>query len=371
MFCYGTFPYLMKIGILAHLKHPIRSPFAGGLEVFTYEITRSLQERGHEVILFASSMSSRDLPLEPILSDSGYNQETGIRKKIKDLPSEYISEHLAYLNLMLKIDEYKLDAIFNNSLHYVPIMMATLVSTPMLTVLHTPPFYELELAIKAERTTSKVKYCTISASNSLLWRKHSGELDVVYNGIDVDRWQWKLSNLDKTYAFWSGRIHPDKGLHYAIAAARFAGIKLVVAGGIADKKYFNNYVRPLLGEDIIMLGNLAHQELNHHLANAAVCLITPCWEEPFGLVVPEAMACGTPIAGFRIGALPELIPSTCGHLVDPGDVEALSTAIHKAKRLDRKIVRQYAENNFSYHAMIENYERMLMQVIKKQEINEN
>lgn len=352
---------LMKIGIIAHLKHPINIPFKGGLEAFTYQITTRLVQSGHEVVLFASSASASSLPLVPILSDDHYDHKTGIRKKIKDLPSEYVAEHHAYHTLMSTIDEYKFDVIFNNSLHYIPITMASIVKTPMLMVLHTPPFYELELAISQERKKPVINYVTVSKQSAKNWNALIKDCGVILNGIDIETWEFHKESKDD-YAIWFGRIHPDKGLHLAIAAAKLAGIKLKVAGGIADQKYYDQYVAPLLDDSIELLGLCDHKGLNELIGAASVCLVTPIWEEPFGFVLAEAMACGTPIAGFRIGALPEVVVEETGVLVDPNNVEALSEAIIEAKQLDRSFIRLHAEKCFDIRDMVEKYEELLEEV---------
>jgi len=349
----------MKIGIISHLKHPIRQPFAGGLEAFTFQITQALQNLDHEVLLFASDSSDPQLPLFPILSDEHYDMETGIRKKLTDLPSEYIAEHHAYFNLMMQIDDYNLDVIFNNSLHYIPITMANAISTPMLTVLHTPPFYELKLAITREQRAPVIKYVTVSAQSANNWSELIENCPVILNGIHVESWKFFAVPSRPAYAIWFGRIHPDKGLHLAILAARDAGLPLRVAGAIADRKYYQTKILPLLGEDIQLLGLLEHEELNQQIGEASVCLVTPCWEEPFGLVVAEAMACGTPVAGFEAGALPELLTKETGVLAKKGDVTGLSAAILQAQKLDRGKVREYAISKFSYSQMTKKYEHML------------
>lgn len=349
----------MKIGIISHLKHPIRQPFKGGLEAFTFQITQALQNLGHEVLLFASDSSDPQLPLFPIISDEHYDTNSGLRRKHKDLPSEYIAEHHAYFKLMTQIDDYNLDVIFNNSLHYIPITMANTISTPMLTALHTPPFYELKLAITRERRFPVIKYVTVSNQSANNWSELIKDCPVILNGIDIESWKFYAAPSSPAYAIWFGRIHPDKGLHLAILAARNAGLPLRVAGGIADRKYYQTKILPLLGKDIQLLGLIEHEELNKQIGEASVCLVTPCWEEPFGLVVAEAMACGTPVAGFQAGALPELLTKDTGVLVKKGDIIALSCAISQAQKLDRRKVRAHAVCKFSNSQMTEKYEQML------------
>ncbi|KLT63767.1 glycosyltransferase [Pedobacter sp. BMA] len=355
----------MKIGIISHLKHPIRAPFAGGLEVFTHHITTALQSSGHDVTLFASSSSDPSLPLVPILTDDHYDELTGQRRKMKDLPSEYIAEHHAYFRLMTEIDQYGFDVIFNNSLHYVPITMATIVNTPIVTVLHTPPFYELELAIAAERRKPIIDYITVSRKSAENWRGLVNQCNVILNGIKIEKWDFHPeAGLDR-YALWFGRIHPDKGLHLAIAAARAAKIPLRIAGGIADEKYYKQKIEPLMGDDLVFLGLLDQPSLNREIGNASVCLITPCWEEPFGFVAAEAMACGTPIAGFRMGALPEIIAPHTGVLAAGGNVDQLAEAILEAEKLNRSEIRKYALQKFSFVTMIAAYEEQLESTANK------
>jgi len=353
----------MKIGLIAHLKHPIKAPFAGGLEAFTFQICKLLRERGHDVTLFASSSSGPGIDLHPILSDERYDEKTRERKNTADMSSEYIAEHHAYYQLMNQIDSLNLDVIFNNSLHYVPITMANLLKTPMVTVLHTPPFYELELAAKAERKHKSLRYVTVSKSNAARWNKIVTECEVIMNGVDCNAWDFYDEGQQENYAVWFGRVHPDKGLHLAIAAAKLAGIPLKIAGGIADRKYFNTKVEPLLDENTQMLGLLDHHSLNNLIGKARVSIISPTWEEPFGLVVAESLACGTPVAGFSIGALPEIVNSQCGSLASPADVESLASAIKSAQVLNRKTVRAYAENHMSIAHMVTCYEQFLQSQI--------
>jgi glycosyltransferase involved in cell wall biosynthesis len=360
----------MKIGIIAHLKHPIRSPFAGGLEAFTFDICKRLQDRGHEVILFASAKSDPSLNVHPILSDEHYNDQTGYREKKPNLSSEYMAEHHAYMDLMQHIDTMGLDLIFNNCLHYVPITMAALLQTPMLTVLHTPPFFELKNAVRLAGRKGRMPYITVSARNAENWSPYTSNCTVIQNGIDLQHWDYQPEPTGK-YAIWFGRIHPDKGIHLAIKAAQLAGMPLKIAGGIADEKYFKTQVEPLLTEGIEFLGRKNHDELNQLIGNALVSLITPVWEEPFGLVVAESLACGTPVAGFSIGALPALVPKETGVLVAPNDYTALATAITEASKKVRSACREHAEATFAIDKMVSAYEQQFEEAISVSQLHQS
>jgi glycosyltransferase involved in cell wall biosynthesis len=352
----------MKIGIIAHLKHPIRSPFRGGLEAFTFDICKRLSARGHEVILFASSKSDPQLNVYPILDDSSYDDQSGFREKKPNLSSEYMAEHHAYMQLMQHIDHMGLDVIFNNCLHYVPVTMAGMLRTPMMTVLHTPPFFELKNAVKMERKSGSITYVTVSARNAENWMPYTSECRVIDNGIDLSNWDFK-AEPEEEYAIWFGRIHPDKGTHMAIQAAKLAGIPLKIAGNIADERYYKTSVEPLLDQSITYLGAKTHGDLNTLIGNAVVSLISPSWEEPFGLVIAESLACGTPIAGFAIGSLSQLVTPATGSLASPGDIAGLAAAISIARTKDRSECRKQAEACFDVEVMVSRYEDQLESLV--------
>ena len=155
---------------------------------------------------------------------------------------------------------------------------------------------------------------------------------------------------------WFGRIAPEKGTHLAIDAAVLAGTGLRLAGPISDRAYFEAEIRPRLAlEGIEYVGHLTHAELVRFLGAASVALVTPCWDEPYGLVVAEALACGTPVCAFARGALPELLPEDCGRLVAPGDVESARRGARPGRRLSRAAARRHAVSACSIDAMVDGY----------------
>ena len=134
---------------------------------------------------------------------------------------------------------------------------------------------------------------------------------------------------------WFGRIVPEKGAHLGLEAARLAGVPIVLAGPIADRGYFDREVRPRLGGDARYAGHLDRAELADLVGHARAVLTTPCWDEPYGLVAAEALACGTPVCGFARGGMTEIVGPGTGVLVDAGDVDALAAAIAVAVELPR------------------------------------
>ena len=224
----------------------MRQPFAGGLEAFTYDITLRLRERGHEVTLFASSASAPELNVVPILDDGNYGAD-GCRRKRNVLSSEYLDEHHGYLDCLQRIDSHGFDVIFNNALHYVPVTMSGLIRTPMLTVLHTPPFSELINAIGELHRRGGGHYCTVSQANADNWAELAPACHVIPNGIDLDAWRPGTAPVGE-HALWFGRLVPDKGPHLALDAAREAGVPLRLAGQATDERYFRQEIAPRLGE---------------------------------------------------------------------------------------------------------------------------
>jgi glycosyltransferase involved in cell wall biosynthesis len=200
-------------------------------------------------------------------------------------------------------------------------------------------------------------FVAVSHDLARQWRRYTGECDIIYNGIDTERWVYRASAAPKT-AIWSGRIVPEKAPHLAIRAAVKAGYRLSIAGPLTDPTYFGKYIEPYLSEEVRYIGHLDQQSLSSHIAAASVGLYTSVWREPFGLVLPEMLACGTPIAGFATGAAPELLSAQVSKLVDAEDLTALAAAIHEASALSRPGCRAYAEKSFSLSTMLLAYEKL-------------
>jgi glycosyltransferase involved in cell wall biosynthesis len=351
----------MRIGVISHLKYPIAEPFAGGLEMHTHLLCQQLRKKGHAVTLFAATRSDPDLGLEAIC------EQTEISKvgtaEAGDIA--FFKEHHAYLSLMGRLRRSAFDIIHNNSLHYLPVSMAETLPMPMVTTLHTPPFCWLESGIREARSPM-AKFVSVSEAMRRQWSHVRPPDRVIPNGIDLQRFSWRERADAPGHLIWFGRIVPEKGLHLALDAAALTGIPLRFAGPILDEPYFASEIAPRLTSKTRYLGHLDHEALSHEVAAAAAFVCTPRWDEPYGLVVAESLACGTPVAAFARGAIPDILTRDCGALARPDDVEDLARAITEAVSLSRSACRARAEAACDMDRMIDAYEQLYLELVEAQ-----
>lgn len=343
----------MRICLVASSRYPLRQPFAGGLEALTHVLATELVHRGHEVSVFAAPGSDPRLPVTE-LPVPRFELSAAARSDVGAPPELWMAEHHAYLGLMLELARTgadRFDIVHNNSLHHLPVAMAATLGVPVVTTLHTPPTPWLESAIALAADPGA--FTSVSRHTARAWQ-HAVASTPILNGVDTDTW---VPGPGGGPAVWSGRLVPEKAPHEAIIAARLAGVPLVLAGPVGDAAYVERCVAPLLGEDVRYAGHLDHTALAALLGRASVAVVTPAWPEPYGLVSAEAMACGTPVAGYARGALPEVVTDETGVLARPGDTEDLARAILEARGRDRRAVRRHAVERHSLDRMVSDYER--------------
>ena len=348
----------LRIAVIAHLRHPIRPPFMGGMEAHAHRLTQLLQGRGHTVTLVATGDSDPALPLRPALPEGYEATFPSARWHDTRQLHDWLDQRWSAIGRDLA--SLAIDVLHNNSLHPEPLRVAREGRIPLVTTLHVPPFHTLREAVRG--ITAPWMLTTLPSRTQVprWWDDPPGTLRVVPNGIDLGR--WRVAGPGDGGAIWCGRIAPNKAPALAARAARLAGIPLVLHGAIEDRAYFDEAVAPLLGEGLRYGGHLSGTALAEAVGAASVALFTPMWDEPFGLTAIEALACGVPVAAFDSGAAREVI-GECGAFAAAGDVAGLAQALTAALAIPRAVCRARAEARFGEASMIAAYEGLYAEAI--------
>lgn len=344
----------VRIALLAHVRQPIAEPFMGGMEAHSWHLAAGLIARGHEVVLFASGDSDPRFVIDPVLDEHyecvfPWAEHHGSAPLIAHVDAGYASA-------CDRIAAGGFDVVHNNSLHRFPLQRPTTHSVPTVTSLHVPPFDALHWFVK--QSASPMHRLTVTSARQLYAWWPDGppaEASILHNGIDPSAWPFQAEG-DGTAA-WCGRITPNKGTHLAIEAARRCGIPLTLFGMIEEPDYWEALIKPLLGDGIRYGGHLRAAALAAELSRASVFLFTPCWDEPFGLVAVEAMACGLPVASTDMGAAREVI-AEAGVFAPPNDVAALVEAIPAALAICRRVPRMRVMDLFTRDIWLDRCERL-------------
>lgn len=333
----------MKIAFIGPARYPVREPYAGGLEAFCHTTVAALREEGHTVDFFAAEGSDGNTKAFELPGvDWGDRLDEATDTTYPEGGKE--REDQAFIALRRHLATADYDIIHNNSLN--PLIFPNPASPkplPMVTTLHTPQVDEIQAAITAAGKRAG-HFVAVSHTTADAWELPR-PATVIPNGINVRVWQ---PGPGGEQAIWFGRLVPEKGAHMAMDAARAAGVPLLLAGRNGDHTYVRDEIAPRLAPGVAeWVGEMSHAELRTLVANCGVAVVSPRWEEPFGLVAFEAMACGTPVAAFKRGGLGELLATAPAALAPPDDTAALAAAIHAARRIDRAEVRDWVVRNHS------------------------
>lgn len=233
---------------------------------------------------------------------------------------------------------------------------------PTVVTVHGPPHAEVRgyyQALGAEISLVAISRNQQSLAPELNW------VSTVHNGLRPGAWPFQTVKDD--YALWLGRYHPDKAPHEAIKACHAAGLPLVLAGKCSEpveKRYYADVIEPMLTPDDKVIG-VADAKLKRELLANARCLLFPVqWEEPFGMVMIEAMVCGTPVVALRRGAVPEVVlHEVTGLICD--EPEELPDALNAVRAIDPFECRTHVERHFSAYKMADGYARCYHEAIAK------
>ena len=341
----------MRIAQVAPLAEAVPPKLYGGTERVVSWLTEELVEMGHEVTLFASGDSTTNASLVAC-SPRALRLDPGDRDPM-----------LVYSAMLARLAELasQFDVVHSH-LNWVHIPLLHQLKVPFITTLHGRIDLP-ELVHCFEECFAEALYVSISdAQRAPLPNAHWA--GTVYHGIP--EYLVKPSFAPEGYLAFLGRICPEKGPETAIKLARAANLPLKIAAKVdkVDQAYFESRVKPLIdGKTVEYICEIDEWQKGDFLGQAGVLLFPICWPEPFGLVMVEAMACGTPVIGFRCGSVPELIEDgITGFVVDSYD-EALR-AIGRVKTVDRRQVRASFERRFTARRMAQDYIRIYQAVIE-------
>jgi glycosyltransferase involved in cell wall biosynthesis len=327
---------------------------------------RSLRARGHEVSLVAVRGSDflDGGPAEFALPTLDW--PAGARATDSHYPGGYLTRSVPALDRALDViarDPSRYDVISNHCLHGLPLRRAADLGVPMVSTLHTPLEPELVDAAAHARGT---RFLAVSAHTRREWAPVV-DATVLPNGTDAAGWPVGPGGDGLV---WSGRLVPEKAPHLAIEAARLLGRELTIAGRVGDREYAERHVLPHVGDGVRYVGLLDQPALARLIGRSACALVTPAWEEPFGLVGPEALMCGTPVAAFGAGGFGEIARTVTGMSAVPrGDVAALADAAGRLAARSagepgfRRAVSASARRHYGLDARVDALERVFRALV--------
>ncbi len=341
----------MKIAQVAPLYESVPPKLYGGTERIVHYLTEELVGAGHDVMLFASADSETSAVLEPIVP------------KALRLDNDVVDPLLPHLLMMDRVrrmaSEFDIIHFHTGCLHF-PVFREC--KTPHVTTLHGRlDIRELVPLIETFRDAPLV-------SISDYQRKPVGSgnwVATVYHGLPEELYTFRAE--PGSYLAFLGRISPEKRVDRAIEIAVRAGMSLKIAAKVdkADREYFDQKIKPLLNHPLVeYIGEVNEREKDELLGNAYALLFPIDWPEPFGLVMIEAMACGTPVIAFRNGSVPEVMRNgATGFIVE--DIEQAVAAVERVGEISRVTCRREFENRFSARRMASDYTQIYRQLSEK------
>jgi glycosyltransferase involved in cell wall biosynthesis len=343
----------MKIAQIAPLIESVPPQFYGGTERVVSQLTEELVRQGHNVTLFASGDSKTKANLIPCVKKA-----LRLDPQIKDI--------IPYYMLMLDrvrehADEFDILHFHIDQFHF-PCFRSLAGKT--VTTLHgrqdLPDLFSLYSGFP--------DFPLVSISNAQREPiANANVMATVYHGLPLNLYKPILKPQGNYLAFL-GRISPEKGPDRAIRIARSAGIPLKIAAKVdkADQTYFDEQIKPLLAQPgVEFIGEISENEKGDFLGNALALLFPIDWPEPFGLVLIETMACGTPILAFRCGSVPEIIDNGVSGYIVNTTKEAINV-LPRLSLLDRRAVRDCFEQRFSAQRMAKDYLHIYRALLMKQ-----
>lgn len=354
--------YRMRIAQIAPLWESVPPLQYGGTERVVHYLTEELVRRGHDVVLFASGDSQTSAELCPVVPQalrlSGFQGDATIPEIIQ------IDQVISQLD--------RFDLLHFHTSH-VHLPLTTRLPVPFLSTMHGPLHGADQVALFNH--FDQAPLVSISDAQRLPMPE-AHWLGTVYHGLPTDLYRFQPASCqpEQPYLAFIGRVSPEKRLDRAIAIATAAGLPLKVAAkvDVADNLYYRDTIAPLLADHPLVefIGEVDDAGKQELLGNALALLFPIDWPEPFGLVMIEANACGTPVIAWSNGSTPEVIDEGVnGVLVDC--IDQAVAAVGMIHQLDRRLVRQDFERRFSASRQAEQYEYLYRHLIQARSSHTN
>ncbi len=350
----------MKIAMVAPPWFKIPPEGYGGIEVVIYLLVEGLIDNGHEVSLCTVAESSTRASILKVFDDE-------MKDYLDAPPSSFLNIVLTHsLACYMQMGRGDYDIIHDHTWKE-GLLAAAVIDTPVVHTVHGPFDEENERFYRLFRHHKGIHFVTISDfhQSCLPGLNYAG---TVYNGILFDRYPYSEEKED--FFFYIGRFNEEKAPHLACEVAKQLGAKLVLAGKVheeEERSYFDQYIMPYLSSDIQFIGELGHWSKDKmRLFSKAKGYLYPIrWQEPFGITMAEAMACGTPVVTFKRGAAPEIVEhGVTGFVVETMD-EFIEAAQHVGE-IEPQKCRERVERMFTAQTMVEGYERVYKRVLSSE-----
>jgi glycosyltransferase involved in cell wall biosynthesis len=340
----------LRIALTVDPEIPVPPLHYGGIERIVNLLLLGLIKEGHEVTLFAHPDSKVPCRLIPWKGPKSRSSLSAIKNAVQ---------------LAKAHQQYDFDIVhsFGRLAYLIPILSCKVIK--IMSYQREPTLSQIRKA----KIISKKESLFFTGCSDYITNQVSLEYPAktIYNAVDIDDYEFKPEIEKNAPLIFLGRIEKIKGTHLAIALAQRTGHSLIIAGNIPKKEvsYFEKQVKPHLNEHIRYVGPVNDEQKNELLGKSKALLMPILWDEPFGIVMIEAMACGTPVIGLRKGALPEIVKDGINGFVC-NSVEDMEQAIHRIKDVDRQQVRYIVEDQYSApyltHQYLELYHLQLSKI---------
>lgn len=339
----------LRIAITVDPEIPVPPRLYGGIERIVDMLVRGLMKRGHDVTLFANRESRVSCHL---LAYPGLRSQHNIDTVA----------NMWHVSKAIRRGRFDVLHSFARLAYVVPLLPCTIPKIMS---------YQRGITPRTVRFGNLLSRGTLSftacAAHLIRPWQSDRNFHVIYNGVPLKTYQCTLRVDSDAPLAYLGRVEEIKGVHLAIEVAKKSGRRLIVAGNVPaggrHQRYFAEQIQPHVdGKTVEYVGEVDDASKNLLLGNSAAMLMPLLWEEPFGIVMAEALACGTPVIGLRRGSLPEIVEQGVNGFVCDS-LDEMATAVGRIAEIDRSECRRIAEEKFSDRVIVDCYERLYRELV--------